>query len=78
VSFAPHRGESTGGLTCEHVVARSVRDSGAILDLLAGLQPGDPYTAPAQLTALYIGELDAAARRCASPSRRATPRSKAE
>jgi amidase len=56
VSFAPHRGESTGGLTCEHVVTRSVRDSAAVLDILAGLQPGDPYTAPPQLTP-YASEL---------------------
>jgi len=58
VSFAPHRGESIGGLTCEHVVARSVRDSAAVLDLLAGMQPGDPYTAPAQL-GRYAAELGA-------------------
>ena len=38
-----------GGLVNEHVVARSVRDSAAVLDVLAGMQPGDPYTAPPQL-----------------------------
>jgi amidase len=46
VSLAPWYGENHGGLVQEHVVARSVRDSAAVLDLLAGLQPGDPYTAP--------------------------------
>jgi amidase len=36
-----------------------VRDSAAVLDLLAGLQPGDPYTAPAP-RGPYVGELAAA------------------
>lgn len=47
-----------GGLVCEHVVTRSVRDSAAVLDLLAGMMPGDPWTAPAQLTP-YVSELAA-------------------
>src|SRR5207248_8746884 len=34
------------GLVCEHVVSRSVRDSAAILDLVSGPMPGDPYFAP--------------------------------
>ncbi|MDB4952917.1 MAG: 6-aminohexanoate-cyclic-dimer hydrolase [Myxococcales bacterium] len=48
VSLAPQLGDG-GGLVCEHVVARSVRDSAAVLDLLAGMQTGDPYTAPPKL-----------------------------
>jgi amidase len=56
ISFAPDYGDINGGLVNEHVVARSVRDSAAILDLLAGMQPGDPYTAPAQLGP-YAAEL---------------------
>ena len=56
VSLAPHLGDVNGGLVCEHVVTRSVRDSAAVLDLLAGMQPGDPYTAPAQL-APYVADL---------------------
>jgi amidase len=47
-SLGPFLGDVNGGLVCEHVVARSVRDSAAILDLLAGYRPGDPYAAPAQ------------------------------
>jgi amidase len=47
VSYAPMPGGSM--LVCEHVVARSVRDSAAVLDLVAGMVPGDPFTAPAQL-----------------------------
>jgi amidase len=34
------------GLASEHVVSRSVRDSAAALDLIAGPAPGDPYPAP--------------------------------
>ena len=40
---------STAGWSYEHVVTRCVRDSAAVLDVLAGMMPGDPYTAPAQL-----------------------------
>jgi amidase len=56
VSFAPGLGDVNGGLVNEHVVARSVRDSAAVLDLLAGVMPGDPYSAPPQL-ARYSAEL---------------------
>ena len=56
VSFAPNYGDIIGGVVHEHVVARSVRDSAAILDVLAGPLNGDPYTAPAQL-APYASEI---------------------
>jgi amidase len=46
VSTAPQYGDLMGGLVAEHVVARSVRDSAAILDAIAGPVPGDPYWAP--------------------------------
>src|SRR4051794_9390057 len=46
VSVGPQDGEVWNGLVARHVVARSARDSAAILDLLAGEMPGDPYTAP--------------------------------
>ena len=39
-------GEVWAGLEAEHVLTRSVRDSAAVLDVLAGPMPGDPYTAP--------------------------------
>jgi len=45
-SLAPAFGEYWGPLTHEHVVTRSVRDSAAVLDCIAGAAPGDPYTAP--------------------------------
>ena len=46
VSTAPQYGDLMGGLVAEHVVTRSVRDSAAILDAIAGPVPGDPYWAP--------------------------------
>ncbi len=45
-SLAPQYGDVMGGLVCEHVVSRSVRDSAAILDTTSGPVPGDPYWAP--------------------------------
>lgn len=45
-TLAPHLGEYWGPLTHEHVVTRSVRDSAAVLDAIAGPAPGDPYSAP--------------------------------
>ena len=46
VSLAPDTGESWMGSTIDGVVTRSVRDTAAMLDLLAGYEPGDPYSAP--------------------------------
>src|SRR5580693_3497977 len=46
VSMAPDAGEGWGGLSAGHVVSRTVRDSALMLDCTAGLEPGDPYTAP--------------------------------
>src|SRR5712691_1315524 len=46
VSMAPDAGEGWGGLSAGHVVSRSVRDSALMLDCTAGLEAGDPYTAP--------------------------------
>jgi amidase len=46
VSLGPDDGEAWAGLVVRHVVTRSVRDSAAVLDVLAGAEPGDPYTAP--------------------------------
>jgi amidase len=45
-TLAPDFGEFWGPLTHEHVVTRSVRDSAAVLDAIAGPALGDPYTAP--------------------------------
>jgi amidase len=56
ISFAPDHGDINGGLVNELVVSRSVRDAAAVLDALAGLQLGDPYTAPPG-PASYLADL---------------------
>jgi amidase len=47
VSAGPDLGEAVDGLAIDLVVSRSVRDTAAALDAVAGLEPGDPYDAPA-------------------------------
>lgn len=44
VSRSP-AGEEIGGLNVQHALTRSVRDSAALLDVIAGPEPGDPYFA---------------------------------
>ncbi len=46
VSVGPQAGEAWNGLVARHALTRSVRDSAAMLDVVAGEMPGDPYTAP--------------------------------
>ncbi len=46
ISHGPEAGESWAGATTDGVLTRTVRDTAAFLDVLAGTQPGDPYTAP--------------------------------
>jgi Asp-tRNA(Asn)/Glu-tRNA(Gln) amidotransferase A subunit family amidase len=46
MSLGPDRGDGWSGMSCQHVVSRSVRDSATALDATAGYVPGDPYTAP--------------------------------
>jgi amidase len=46
VSLGPEESESWAGLVARHVVARSVRDSAAVLDQIQGYMPGDYYSAP--------------------------------
>jgi amidase len=47
VSLGPQYGSYWHGFVTNHVVTRSVRDTAAVLDVVAGMEPGDPYTAPA-------------------------------
>ena len=49
-------------MVVRHVLTRSVRDSAAVLDLLAGPMPGDPYTAPPPARP-FLSELRADPRR---------------
>jgi amidase len=42
----PFVGEGWSGMAVGHAVTRSVRDSAALLDAVAGPAPGDPYWAP--------------------------------
>ncbi|MBF8191937.1 amidase [Nonomuraea sp. K274] len=47
VSLGPVMGEGWSGFSCPGFVTRTVRDTAAALDLVAGYEPGDPYVAPA-------------------------------
>jgi len=46
VSYAPEFGDTVDGLAIDLVVSRSVRDTAAALDVVAGNVQGDPYWAP--------------------------------
>jgi amidase len=71
-TLGPDFGEYWGPLTHEFVLTRSVRDTAAVLDAVAGAAPGDPYTAPAP-TRPYRNELDASAGRLRIGYRTQTP-----
>jgi len=45
--IGPDVGEGWNGLSVQHVITRTVRDSAAFLDATHGPEPGDPYAAPA-------------------------------
>ncbi len=57
-SMGPEVGEAWGGLVARLVVSRSVRDTAAALDAVAGTAPGDPYAAPPPARP-YVAELGA-------------------
>ncbi len=48
ISLGPDEGEPWNGFVMRGVLTRSVRDSGALLDVIAGAVPGDPYAAPSR------------------------------
>ena len=75
--MAPYTGEGLGGLSTEHAVTLTVRDSAALLDATAGPGPGRPYAAPPPALPFLArrhaarappDRVDRAARRTARPS----------
>lgn len=46
VTMAPDFGETWGGYASWGCLTRSVRDAAALIDVMAGPAPGDPYAAP--------------------------------
>ncbi|MFW6125772.1 MAG: amidase [Chloroflexota bacterium] len=57
-SLAPEYGDFASGLVEELGLTRTVRDSAALLDAVAGPAPGDPYRAPAP-TRPFLSEVGA-------------------
>ncbi len=45
-TMTPYAGEGLGGISTEHAVTLTVRDTAALLDATAGPGAGDPYAAP--------------------------------
>ncbi|HEY5155534.1 MAG TPA: amidase family protein, partial [Acidimicrobiales bacterium] len=60
VTAAPQYGDIMGGLVAEHVVSRTVRDSAAMLDAIAGPTPGEPYVAPARRGPSFLASVSEA------------------
>ena len=58
ITQAPLLGDVMGGLVVDHALARTVRDSAALLDATAGPAPGDPYAAPPPARA-FLAEVGA-------------------
>jgi Asp-tRNA(Asn)/Glu-tRNA(Gln) amidotransferase A subunit family amidase len=56
ITAGPEIGEGLSGFAVQHVVSRSVRDSAALLDAIAGPLPGDPY-APAPPERPWLDEV---------------------
>ena len=71
-TMAPYTGEGLGGLSAEHAVTLSVRDSAALLDATAGAGAGDPYAAPAA-PGPFLRRSAPSRACCASRTRRSRP-----
>ena len=56
--MGPDSGEGWSGMSAQHIVSLSVRDSAALLDATHGPQVGDPYSAPAPARP-YLAEVGA-------------------
>jgi amidase/6-aminohexanoate-cyclic-dimer hydrolase len=63
VPRGPSRTEGWNGMSVNHAVTRTVRDSAALLDATWGLEPGSRYSAPPPPTGSFLGETKAAPRR---------------
>ena len=46
VPMGPLRGEGWGGLACDGVLSRTVRDTAAVMDGIGGWEAGSPYASP--------------------------------
>ena len=57
VPNGPQRGEGWSGLAVDGVLSRSVRDTAAALEGIAGMDAGAPYAAPSKPTS-YLADLD--------------------
>ncbi|MFM7028234.1 MAG: amidase [Chakrabartia sp.] len=62
IPMGPLRTEGWGGLSCHHVVTRTVRDSAALMDATHGLEPGSRYSAPAPEGGSFLAQVSQAAR----------------
>ena len=69
IPTGPIGGEGWGGLSTDHVVSLSVRDSARVLDAVGGSDDGAPYAAPVQRIEC-TSFTDAVARAAAAPRRR--------
>ncbi|GGP89886.1 hypothetical protein GCM10010278_80420 [Streptomyces melanogenes] len=67
VPLGPAYGDAFGGWAAEHALTRTVRDSAALLDAVAGPAPGDPYPAP-PTEGPFRQEVDRAPADCGSPT----------
>jgi len=65
VSWGPDLGESMQGLPIEFALTLTLRDAAALLDVVAGSMPGDPYAAPTPARA-YHEEVGAPCVTCVS------------
>ncbi|ABM56102.1 Amidase [Verminephrobacter eiseniae EF01-2] len=59
VPMGPLRGEGWGGLAVDGVLSRTVRDTAAAIDAVAGIERGAPYAAPALARSLRSAVGDA-------------------
>ncbi|MFC1884491.1 amidase [Thermodesulfobacteriota bacterium] len=57
IPAGPHAGEGWNGMSTNHAITRSVRDSALLLDIASGPSSGDPYCAPPQ-KGTYLEEVD--------------------